>query len=71
MGLCGFPLPKQCDEHPSSVQVEGDEDENIFTWKMVVLGYGCGTLLGLLMGYVMLSTGKPKCSMQLLMQASI
>ncbi|XP_024965122.1 receptor-like protein Cf-9 homolog [Cynara cardunculus var. scolymus] len=59
-GLCGFPLPKQC-EHLSAPQLEIDEDEDSgFTWKVVMLGYGCGTLLGLGMGYMMLSTGRPK-----------
>ncbi|KAJ9541374.1 hypothetical protein OSB04_027880 [Centaurea solstitialis] len=58
-GLCWFPLPKQC-EHPSvsHIVVDGD-DESGFTWKVVMLGYGCGTLLGLVVGYMMLSTGRP------------
>ncbi|KAK1421332.1 hypothetical protein QVD17_23582 [Tagetes erecta] len=63
--LCGFPLPKKCENNhetdQNSVQTEdGHDTENGFTWKEVVLGYGCGTLLGLVMGYLMLSTGKPK-----------
>ncbi|PWA86865.1 Leucine-rich repeat-containing protein [Artemisia annua] len=37
-----------------------DEEENGFTWKVVMLGYGCGTLVGLVMGYFMLSTRKVK-----------
>ncbi|PWA46133.1 hypothetical protein CTI12_AA511270 [Artemisia annua] len=60
-GLCGFPLPMKC-EHPSFPRVEsddGDEGESGFTWKVVVLGYGCGTLLGLVMGYLMLSSTRP------------
>ncbi|XP_024964725.1 receptor-like protein Cf-9 homolog [Cynara cardunculus var. scolymus] len=58
-GLCGFPLPK-C-EHRSARQLEVDgEEESGFTWKVVMLGYGCGTLLGFGMGYMMLSTGRPK-----------
>ncbi|XP_024984817.1 receptor-like protein 36 [Cynara cardunculus var. scolymus] len=59
-GLCGFPLPKEC-EHASAPQLEVDgEEESVFTWKVVMLGYGCGTLVGLLLGYFMLSTGWPK-----------
>ncbi|KAJ9553958.1 hypothetical protein OSB04_018003 [Centaurea solstitialis] len=59
-GLCGFPLPKPC-EHVSAPQLEADGDEQSgFTWKVVILGYGCGTILGLALGYIMLSTGKPK-----------
>ncbi|KAL4576155.1 hypothetical protein LXL04_012244 [Taraxacum kok-saghyz] len=60
--LCGFPLPKDC-EHPSSPHSEvanGEEGESGFTWKVVMLGYGYGTLPGLLIGYFMLSTGRPK-----------
>ncbi|CAI9273736.1 unnamed protein product [Lactuca saligna] len=37
-----------------------DEDESGFTWKVVMLGYGCGALPGLVIAYVMLPTGKPK-----------
>nr|GEW65984.1 leucine-rich repeat-containing protein [Tanacetum cinerariifolium]GEW67026.1 leucine-rich repeat-containing protein [Tanacetum cinerariifolium] len=39
---------------------EGDAGESGFTWEVVMLGYGCGTVLGLVMGYFMLSTRKVK-----------
>ena len=53
--LYGFPLPNR--EHQSSPQVEDDdEEESGFTWKMVMLGHGCGTIIGLVIGYLMLST---------------
>ncbi|KAI7737354.1 hypothetical protein M8C21_028817 [Ambrosia artemisiifolia] len=61
--LCGNPLPKKCGEHLQKPQLEGNGDgekENGFTWKVMVMGYGCGTLLGIVLGYLMLSTGKPK-----------
>ena len=59
LGLCEFPLPK-CREHLSASQLEVDEDdESGLTWKAVMLGYGCGTLLGSVIGYMMLSTGRP------------
>ncbi|KAF5771119.1 putative leucine-rich repeat-containing, plant-type, leucine-rich repeat domain superfamily [Helianthus annuus] len=60
--LCGPPLTKKCGEHPHELQLEGDGDgeESGFTWKVVVMGYGCGTLLGMVLGYIMLSTGRPK-----------
>lgn len=64
LGLCGFPLSNNC-EHLSSPDVYGDGDEEEvdesgFTWKVMTLGYGCGTLVGLVMGYLMLSTRKVK-----------
>ncbi|KAJ0705284.1 putative leucine-rich repeat domain superfamily [Helianthus annuus] len=60
--LCGLPLTKKCGEHPHEPQLEGDgdEEESGFTWKVVVMGYGCGTLLGMVLGYIMLTTGRPK-----------
>nr|GFA48339.1 hypothetical protein [Tanacetum cinerariifolium] len=57
-GLCGCQLYKRC-EGMVPAQVDDDID-CIFPWKVMVSGYGCGTLLGLLMGYRMLSTRKPK-----------
>ncbi|GKA25977.1 leucine-rich repeat-containing protein [Tanacetum coccineum] len=60
LGLCGFPLPKKCSEPTHKPQIEEHEDKSGFTWEVVTLGYGCGTLLGLVMGYLMLSTRKVK-----------
>ncbi|GKV44524.1 hypothetical protein SLEP1_g51700 [Rubroshorea leprosula] len=61
IGLCGIPLSKSCDGSgtpPSSFQ-EKDELWR-FGWRVVVLGYGCGVVFGLLMGYHVFRTGKPK-----------
>ncbi|GJY36970.1 leucine-rich repeat-containing protein [Tanacetum coccineum] len=59
--LCGFQLPKKCSDRTHKPQLEeheNHEDKSGFTWEVVTLGYGCGTLLGLVMGYLMLSTRK-------------
>ncbi|XP_076918596.1 receptor-like protein Cf-9 homolog isoform X1 [Bidens hawaiensis] len=60
--LCGFPLPKNCSErlHEPQLEGDGDEDESGFAWKVVMMGYICGILLGFVLGYLMLSTGRPK-----------
>ncbi|PWA67639.1 leucine-rich repeat protein [Artemisia annua] len=61
--LCGTPLPKKCSEPSHEPQLESDEgdvEESGFTWEAVMLGYGCGTVVGLVMGYFMLSTRKVK-----------
>ncbi|GLU17332.1 hypothetical protein SLE2022_337040 [Rubroshorea leprosula] len=61
IGLCGIPLSKSCDvigTPPSSFQ--GKDELWRFGWRVVVLGYGCGVVFGLLMGYLVFRTGKPK-----------
>ncbi|KAM7481586.1 hypothetical protein LguiB_006169 [Lonicera macranthoides] len=66
--LCGFPLSKDCggeetphQRSPTNLQQDDDSDfKSGFTWKAVCLGYGCGTILGLVMGYLMFLIGKPK-----------
>ncbi|GKA89058.1 leucine-rich repeat-containing protein [Tanacetum coccineum] len=64
VGLCGYPLPKKCSEYthnkPQLEARKDQEEKSGFTWEVVMLGYGCGTLLGLVMGYFMLSTRKVK-----------
>ncbi|XP_050279518.1 receptor-like protein 19 isoform X1 [Quercus robur] len=68
LGLCGFPLSRTCDNHeakqppPSTLQQDENlEHENGFGWQAVAIGYACGTIFGMLMGYLMFKNGKPKC----------
>ncbi|GLT26007.1 hypothetical protein SLA2020_010990 [Shorea laevis] len=60
-GLCGFPLTKKCGEpKPPSPQFdEKDDSTAVFEWKFVLAGYGCGLVLGLSLGYIAFTTGKP------------
>ncbi|XVE50572.1 hypothetical protein DITRI_Ditri01bG0173500 [Diplodiscus trichospermus] len=57
-GLCGFPVSKSCsnNEPPSPLILLEDQDgfeSNIaFSWKIVLIGYGCGLAFGLAMGCV-------------------
>ncbi|KAL8121847.1 hypothetical protein AgCh_018544 [Apium graveolens] len=62
LGLCGFPLLKEC-EHDSKTQEEGEDDDYFFsgfTWEAVVIGYGCGVVPAFIAGYFMLLAKKPK-----------
>ncbi|KAL5831953.1 hypothetical protein ACOSQ4_017307 [Xanthoceras sorbifolium] len=63
LGLCGFPLLNDChrDETPQPSRIPKDDtkSEFAFGWKVVLIGYGFGTVLGMTMGYLVFSTGKP------------
>ncbi|GLT35537.1 hypothetical protein SLA2020_099810 [Shorea laevis] len=60
-GLCGFPLTKKCEEPrpPSSKFDKEDDSTALFEWKFALAGYGCGLVLGLSLGYIAFTTGKP------------
>ncbi|XP_050279291.1 receptor-like protein 7 isoform X2 [Quercus robur] len=67
LGLCGFPLTRTCDNVEGQLPLPSltiqDNDfkfVNWFHWKVVLLGYGCGFILGLGLGYLVLSSEKPK-----------
>ncbi|KAB2095655.1 hypothetical protein ES319_A01G053600v1 [Gossypium barbadense] len=62
LGLCGLPLPKECnnDEIPEPAQDEKDHGNGIsFIWKLAMMGYGCGMVLGISMAYIVFTTGRP------------
>ncbi|XP_058201784.1 receptor-like protein 9DC3 [Rhododendron vialii] len=66
IGLCGFPLSKDCEDNQTEVQPpmlqqdEDDSDVDGFTWKIVVIGYACGMTLGIFLGSLMFLIGRPK-----------
>lgn len=59
MGLCGAPLSKKCgdSEPPSSGSDEDEDEESDFhiSWKTVLIGYGCGVLVGMVVGNYILT----------------
>ncbi|XVE69188.1 hypothetical protein DITRI_Ditri09bG0131200 [Diplodiscus trichospermus] len=63
LGLCGFPLTNNCSEDlapPPRVFDEDDDVKTTFNWKFaVIMGYGCGLIFGLSMGYIVFTCGKP------------
>ncbi|KAF3454489.1 hypothetical protein FNV43_RR04936 [Rhamnella rubrinervis] len=58
-GLCGLQLSKKCENTDATISFhskeEESESENGFTWKVVVLRYGCGLVVGIIFGHVTLS----------------
>ncbi|KAK8488539.1 hypothetical protein V6N11_045101 [Hibiscus sabdariffa] len=64
MGLCGLPLSKQCvnpgeAEPPAPLVVEHEGSKIPFFWKVVMMGYRSGVVLGLSLGYIVFVTGRP------------
>ncbi|KAF3948651.1 hypothetical protein CMV_025377 [Castanea mollissima] len=67
LDLCGFPFSRTCNSleakkpPPLTLQQEDNlEPENGFGWQAVLMGYGCGVIFGMLMGYLMFKFGKPQ-----------
>ncbi|GKV05290.1 hypothetical protein SLEP1_g17320 [Rubroshorea leprosula] len=63
--LYGFPLTKSCDgnglpQQPPSSFHGKDHELWEFGWRVVLLGYGCGFVFGLLIGYLTFHNGEPK-----------
>ncbi|KAK6919745.1 Leucine-rich repeat [Dillenia turbinata] len=58
LGLCGFPLSKPCGETEMTLQPSSKLDQTLnsesiiydFDWKVVKIGYGCGMVVGVIMG---------------------
>ncbi|KAE8725256.1 Seed imbibition 1 isoform 1 [Hibiscus syriacus] len=65
LGLCGLPLSKSCDNDEGTAAKfdrddDDDDDDDGLNWKFsILMGYGCGLVLGLSMGYIVFITGKP------------
>nr|XP_048324681.1 receptor-like protein 33 [Ziziphus jujuba var. spinosa] len=61
LGLCDFPLSRKCGTPPSTSSASDNHDseksDSIFDfgWKVVAVGYGCGLLVGLVIGHVFIS----------------
>ncbi|KAL3530205.1 hypothetical protein ACH5RR_009527 [Cinchona calisaya] len=63
LGLCGFPLTKNCGETDQVPPLQEEDLDNFlsgFTWKSVIVGYGFGIVLGVAIGALMFLTGKPE-----------
>nr|AAV33692.1 Hcr9-OR3A [Solanum pimpinellifolium] len=64
-GLRGFPLSKDCGvdegvpEATTPFELDEEEDSPMISWQAVLMGYGCGLVIGLSIIYIMLSTQYP------------
>ncbi|XP_052486439.1 receptor-like protein 9DC3 [Gossypium raimondii] len=45
---------------PNVLEKDGSKSNIAFGWKVVLIGYGCGVVFGMFVGYVVFQTGKPK-----------
>ncbi|KAM6579419.1 hypothetical protein CsatA_003193 [Cannabis sativa] len=56
-GLCGFPLiSKSCNEvKTSSSTTFHQEEKGLFNWKIVLMGYGSGMVIGISVGYMVIT----------------
>ncbi|XP_062078695.1 receptor like protein 22-like [Humulus lupulus] len=55
LGLCGFPLSKTCNEGKINKTSSPEDQGNGVFWKVVLMGYGTGIVIGSLIGYVVLT----------------
>ncbi|KAH0780547.1 hypothetical protein KY290_000145 [Solanum tuberosum] len=72
-GLRGLPLSKHCggDDQattPAELYQEEEEDSPMISWQAVLMGYGCGLVIGLSVIYIMLSTQYPTWFSRLVVQ---
>ncbi|ESR55503.1 hypothetical protein CICLE_v10024075mg, partial [Citrus x clementina] len=65
--LCGEPLTVTCSNDgvpkaPPSASTDHEEDEiaSWFDWKVAKLGFASGVVIGLSIGYILLSIGRPR-----------
>ena len=70
LGFCGSPLSIKCstNEPPPTIFLE-DNDSTFaegFGWKAMLIGYGCGFVFGLVVGYVVFKTRKPQWILRLI-----
>lgn len=63
LGLCGYPLSKTCindeaHDPPQASFFQQDDDVNGIDWRVVLIGFGFGMVVGLSLGYIIFSIGK-------------
>ncbi|MFQ6635493.1 hypothetical protein Gotur_010296, partial [Gossypium turneri] len=60
LGLCGLPLSNRSDnDEKTPAKFDGDDEEELDWRYSILMGYGCGLVLGVSLGYIVLTAGKP------------
>nr|KJB45778.1 hypothetical protein B456_007G327300 [Gossypium raimondii] len=61
LDLCGLPLSNNCGTGEETLaKFDRDDDGDELSWKFpILMGYGCGLVLGMSMAYIVFTTGKP------------
>ncbi|GMH05799.1 hypothetical protein Nepgr_007639 [Nepenthes gracilis] len=69
IGLCGYPLSKKCylPLQPQSVE-NNPQSADFDEWKIILIGYGCGLIIGLVAGYYIFHARTPLWLLNLLRQ---
>jgi len=70
-GLCGLPLSKPCHKDKKKrtelATFQSHQEEQFgFGWKAVAIGYGCGGVYGMVLGYFTFFIRKPEWSIHLI-----
>ncbi|XP_027940860.1 receptor-like protein 6 [Vigna unguiculata] len=65
-GLCGLPLSKPCYWIDLATSQSQQEEQFGFGWKPVAIGYGCGGVFGMVLGYLTFFIRKPEWSIHLI-----
>ncbi|XP_028088275.1 receptor-like protein 43 isoform X2 [Camellia sinensis] len=60
LALCGPPLSSTCSDPRTPQQEDDTYSLSGFNWYVILPGYACGLVWGLVMGYLMFSRGKPR-----------
>ncbi|XP_062081165.1 receptor-like protein 33 [Humulus lupulus] len=57
LGLCGFPISESCNEDTIHQFQQEDNEEHVkgFDWKIVLIGFGSGMVIGISIGYMFLT----------------
>ncbi|CAL5328254.1 unnamed protein product [Camellia sinensis] len=70
LALCGPPLLNACSprtpQPPPLMFQQEDNTSSGFNWEVILPGYICGLVWGLVMGYFMFSRGKPQWLMRII-----